>query len=93
MMFFVRPAHVVSAITGFVTSGVIAQTTSPTTEPSPSISSKIDDISNWTSERWNRAKSEWAKEKEKWTGCQKQAEEKNLAGRESWSFLASCMKS
>ncbi len=93
MMFFVRSSLFAVATTCFVASGVVAQTTSPTTKPSPSISSKIDDISNWSSEQWNKAKTEWAKEKEKWAGCQKQAEEKNLAGRESWPFLASCMSS
>jgi hypothetical protein len=62
-----------------------------TATPSSSISSKIDDVSNWTSEQWNRAKAEWAKEKEKWADCQKQSKDQNLSGRKSWSFLASCM--
>jgi hypothetical protein len=42
-----------------------------TTTPSSSKSSVIDDVSKWTSKEWNRAKAEWAKEKEKWTDCQK----------------------
>jgi hypothetical protein len=59
--------------------------------PSPSISSKIDDVSKWTSKQWHGAKAEWAKEKEKWADCQKQSRDQNLTGRKSWSFLASCM--
>jgi hypothetical protein len=51
----------------------------------------MSDVSRWTEEQWNRAKAGWAKEKEKWADCQKQAQEQNLAGRKSWSFLASCM--
>jgi hypothetical protein len=89
-MSFVRSVFVTAAILGGATSGVaLAQTATP----SSSISSKIDDVSNWTSERWNRAKAEWAKEKEKWADCQKQSKDQDLTGRKSWSFLASCMTS
>ena len=89
-MSFVRSALVVAAILGVVTSGVaLAQTTTP----SSSTSSKIDDVSKWTSKQWNRAKAEWEKEKEKWADCQKQSKDQNLNGRKSWSFLASCMTS
>jgi hypothetical protein len=92
-MTFVRSALIAAAILGVVTSGAIAQTAPETSKPPSSISSKIDDVSKWTSEQWNKAKTEWAKEKEKWAGCQKQADDKKLSGRESWSFLASCMTS
>jgi hypothetical protein len=88
-MSFVRSA-LVAAILGVAASGLVfAQTTTPS---SPT-SSKIDDVSKWTSKQWNRAKAEWAKEKEKWADCQKQSKNQNLTGRKSWSFLASCMTS
>src|SRR6266852_7323647 len=88
MMPFVRSALIAAAILGVVTSGgALAQTTTP----SSSISSKIDDVSKWTSKQWNRAKAEWAKEKEKWADCEKQSKDQNLTGRKSWSFLTSCM--
>ena len=90
-MSFVRPTLVAASIFGFATSGVSAQTAPENSKPPSSISSKIDDVSNWTVEQWNNAKMEWAKEKEKWAGCQKQADDKKLAGREDWSFLVSCM--
>jgi hypothetical protein len=87
-MSFVRSAVVAAAVLGAVTSGAaLAQTTTP---PS-STSSKVDDVSKWTSKQWNRAKAKWAEEKEKWADCQKQSEDQNLTGRKSWSFLASCM--
>ena len=71
-MSFVRSALVAVAILGAVTSGVaLAQTTTP----SSSTSSKIDDVSKWTSKQWNRAKAEWEKEKEKWADCQKLAKD------------------
>jgi hypothetical protein len=90
MMSFVRSAFVAAAMLGVVTSGVaLAQATTPSLSPS----SKIDDVSKWTSKQWNRAKAEWAKEKEKWADCQIQAKDQNLTGRKSWSFLASCMTS
>jgi hypothetical protein len=86
-MSFVRCA-LVAAILGMVTPGVtLAQTTTPSSSPS----SKIDDVSQWTSRQWHRAKAEWGKEKEKWADCRKQSKDQNLSGSESWSFLASCM--
>jgi hypothetical protein len=87
---FIRSVLVATAILGVVTPGVaLAQTTTR----SPSTSSKIDDVSRWTDEQWNRAKAQWVEEKEKWADCQKQAQDQNLTGRKSWSFLASCMTS
>jgi hypothetical protein len=89
-MSFVRSAVVAVAVLGAVTSGVaLAQTTTP---PS-STSSKVDDVSKWTSKQWNLAKAKWEKETEKWADCQRQSKDQNLAGRKSWSFLASCMTS
>ena len=88
MMSFVRSALVAAAMLGVATPGAaLAQATTP----APSTSSKIDEVSRWTEEQWNRAKVEWAKEKEKWADCQKEAQDQNLTGRKSWSFLASCM--
>jgi hypothetical protein len=90
MMSVVRSMLVAAGIFGIITPGAaLAQTTTP----SPSTSSKVDDVSHWTEEHWDRAKAEWSKEKEKWTECQKQAVDQNLTGRKSWSFLASCMTS
>jgi hypothetical protein len=86
----VRSALVAAAILSLVTPGVaLAQTTAP---PS-STSSKVDDVSKWTSKQWNRAKAKWEKEKEKWADCRRQSKDQNLTGRKSWSFLASCMTS
>jgi hypothetical protein len=87
-MSFLRSALAAAAIFGVVTSGVaLAQTTTP----SPTISSKVDDVSQWTTEQWNRAKAGWEKETDKWADCEKQSNDQNLTGRKSWSFLASCM--
>jgi hypothetical protein len=90
MMSFVRTTLVTAAMLGAIAPGAaLAQTA----EPSPSTASKADDVSRWTEEQWNRAKTQWAKEKDKWADCQKQAQDQNLTGRKSWSFLASCMTS
>src|SRR5258708_38219312 len=86
----VRSVFVAAAVLGMVTSGVaLAQTTAP---PS-STSSKVEDVSKWTSKQWDRAKAKWEKEKEKWADCRRQSKDQNLTGRKSWSFLASCMTS
>jgi hypothetical protein len=86
-MLFVRAA-VVAAILGMVMSGAVR---AQTATPSSSTSSKIDDVSQWTSRQWHRAKAEWEKEKEKWADCRKQSKDQNLTGPKRWSFLASCM--
>jgi hypothetical protein len=92
-MSFVRSALISAAVLAVVTSRAgLAQTPTPPTKES-STSSKIDDVSKWTTKEWNQAKAKWAKEKEKWADCQKQSKDQKLAGRKSWSFLASCMTS
>jgi hypothetical protein len=91
-MSFVRSAVISAAVLSIIMSGVaLAQTATP--EPSQSTSSKVDDVSKWTTKQWNQAKAKWAKEKEKWADCQKQSKDQKLTGRKSWSFLASCMTS
>jgi hypothetical protein len=84
----IRSALAAVAILGMVMSeAALAQTTAPS---SPT-SSKLDDVSKWTTRQWNQTKAKWAKEKVKWADCQKQSKDQKLAGRKSWSFLASCM--
>ena len=87
----IRSALAAVGILGIiVTSGVAP---AQTTAPSSPTSSKVDDVSKWTTKQWNQAKAKWAKEKVKWADCQKQSKDQKLAGRKSWSFLASCMTS
>jgi plasmid stabilization system protein ParE len=87
-MSFIRSVLAAAAILGVVTShAALAQTTTP----SSTLSSKIDDVTHWTTEQWNRANAKWEEETEKWADCQKQAKDQDLTGRKSWSFLASCM--
>jgi hypothetical protein len=81
---------VVAVFSIIVVSGVAP---AQTTAPAPTTSSKTDDVSKWTIKQWSHAKAEWAKEKQKWTDCQKQSKDQKLTGRKSWSFLASCMTS
>jgi hypothetical protein len=54
----------------------------------PTTTTKVE---NWTTEQWNAAKADWAKDKIKWADCQQQSTGRKLAGRESWSFLYTCM--
>lgn len=94
-MSFVRSAVLAVAVSGFVMSGqALAQTPAPESAP-PSLSTKVetkaDDVAKWSRKEWNKAKVQWAREKDKWAGCQKQSKDQRLSGRKSWSFLASCM--
>jgi hypothetical protein len=72
-----------------------ATTPEPAKEPSTAakVQSSADAVAKWTTKEWNKAKAQWAKEKEKWAGCQKQSKDQGLTGRKSWSFLSSCMTS
>ena len=69
---------------------VFAQTRSAP-KPGSTSTATMDNVSKWTRKQWNAAKAKWSQEKTKWAGCQKQASDKKLAGRKSWSFLYSCM--
>jgi hypothetical protein len=51
----------------------------------------VDDVSKWTQKQWNAAKAKWVKEKDKWNSCNKQAKDKKLHDRNSWSFIYTCM--
>jgi hypothetical protein len=58
-MSFNRSALAAAALFCLATLGpALAQATAP----APTTSSKIDDVSKWTTKQWNHAKAEWAKE-------------------------------
>jgi hypothetical protein len=61
------------------------------TTASDAPSSTTAKVENWTTEQWDAAKTEWAKDKTKWANCQQQSTDQKLADRKSWSFLYSCM--
>jgi len=66
-----------------------AQTPAPKPREEPSTTTKVQD---WSRKQWNAAKREWAKDKAKWDACNRQAKERHLSGRKSWSFIYDCMK-
>ncbi|MBV8837270.1 MAG: hypothetical protein JO000_12080 [Alphaproteobacteria bacterium] len=55
------------------------------------VATKMDDVSKWSRRQWNAAKAKWSHERAKWAGCRKQAHQKRLSGRKSWTFLYHCM--
>jgi predicted outer membrane protein len=61
------------------------------TAPASKASSTVEDVKTWTNKQWNSAQREWAKDKKKWTDCRKQSTDKKLSGKDSWSFLYTCM--
>ena len=77
-----------------------AQATPPAKTPAPAAStpassnpSAVAQVESWTTKQWDGAKKEWAKDKTKWAGCQKQSDQQKLEGRKSCSFLYKCMSS
>jgi hypothetical protein len=62
-----------------------------TSKPAATLATKAEDVSKWTTKQWNAAKAKWSNEKVKWADCQRQADEKKLSGRKSWSLLYDCM--
>jgi hypothetical protein len=70
----------------------LAQTqTQQQSKPASTVTTKMEDVSKWSRRQWNAAKAEWSQEKAKWSDCQKQANQKKLSGRKSWTFLYNCM--
>ena len=69
--------------------GVAFAETPAATTAQPSTATKVE---NWTTDQWNAAKTEWARDKTKWADCNQQSTDRKLSGRDSWSYLYSCMK-
>jgi hypothetical protein len=59
--------------------------------PAPSGPSTVAQVETWTTQQWEAAKAKWAQNTTKWTDCKKQSNARKLEGRESWSFLYTCM--
>jgi hypothetical protein len=53
---------------------------------------ELTKVEHWTTKQWNAAKSDWARDKSKWADCQQLSTDRGLAGKKSWSFLYTCMK-
>ena len=91
----IRIALLSSAILVFAaTAPALAQNQTPPQSSEKSaagLSTKMEEISNWTKKQWYAAKAKWVKEKAKWAVCQSRAAEKKLSGRKSWPFLYGCM--
>ncbi len=84
-------AGAVAVGTALAPTASIAQSTSPST--TDKAKSTTEDVSKWTQKQWDAAKAKWGKQKAKWDSCNKQAADKNLSGRDSWSFVYTCMTS
>jgi hypothetical protein len=89
-----RGSLIALALIGTLSAGAaLAQTPGTGDKMRAAASSTADDVSKWTNKQWNAAKAKWSKEKEKWGSCNKQATEQKLTGRQSWSFIYTCMTS
>jgi hypothetical protein len=84
----------IALLTLVATASAFAQNQTPpqtTEKPAATLSTKLEDISNWSKKQWYTAKAKWVKEKIKWADCQLHAIEQKLSGRKSWQFLYNCM--
>ena len=59
--------------------------------PPSSISKSAAEVETWTTQQWDAAKATWARDTTKWAACQTQSTTRKLEGRDSWSFLYTCM--
>ncbi len=48
-------------------------------------------LATWTTQQWETAKATWAQNATKWAECQRQSGTGKLEGRDSRSFLYTCM--
>jgi hypothetical protein len=91
--------HVIILVSIFAIAGAAnAQTpatssTTAKTQTAASSASASSRAETWTKKQWDSAQKQWAKDKTRWSDCQKQSGEKHLDGRKSWSFLYTCMTS
>lgn len=67
--------------------------TTAKTQTAPSASAASSRAETWTKKQWDSAQKEWARDKTRWSDCQKQSGQKHLDGRKSWSFLYTRMTS
>jgi hypothetical protein len=94
-MLSLRPLLVATLIAVSVTSVVAhAQNTRVRHEPAEKHASPstMERAQNWSRRQWNAAKQEWRKDKAKWDVCNRQAGQRHLSGRKSWSYIYDCMK-
>jgi hypothetical protein len=81
------------AVAGVTACGVAFAQAPAHSTPPPSVSSSAAQVETWTAQEWEAAKATWAQSTTKWAECQKQSGTRKLEGRESWSFLYTCMTS
>jgi hypothetical protein len=83
------------AVAGLVSIGAASAQTPPpppaSNSPITSASPTLADVEKWTADQWDAAKAKWSKENSKWSGCEQQASDQKLTGRQSWVFLYKCM--
>jgi len=94
----IRIALISVAIAGTVAAGMALAPTASIAQPTgqsmkDKARSTTEDASKWTQKQWDAAKAKWMKQKDKWNSCNKQAADKKLSGRDSWSFIYTCMTS
>jgi hypothetical protein len=68
-----------------------AQNLPSTTTAPTSASSTVTNVEKWTNDEWEAAKAKWSAENAKWGGCEQQATDQKLTGRQSWVFIYKCM--
>ena len=85
--------HIKWLVAMAVIAGLIGTGVAFSQHPSEPAAAQPEKINAISKREWNKMKRQWAKQTDKWAGCNKQADDQKLSGRESWSFIASCMTS
>jgi hypothetical protein len=84
---------IVSAVAAISSVSTVSLAESGNQSLTEKASSAAKDVSKWTRKEWNAARAKWVKDREKWNGCTKEATDKKLRGRKSWSFIYDCVTS
>jgi hypothetical protein len=80
----------VSIFVGVITAAMLL--CAPAMAQSSSTSDKLTDIKNMTVQQWEKLEAKFKQEHDKWEGCEKQAKDQKIEGRQArWSFLYNCM--
>jgi hypothetical protein len=83
----------IAVIAAIIGGGVAFSQHRSSQDPSTTATASPEKVRTISKREWNRMIGQWAKQTDKWAGCNKQAEDQKLSGRNSWSFIAGCMTS
>ena len=86
-----------AAVAGALSTALVSSAGAAQQRKEPAAATRTAEPSTWdktkdmTRRQWNKAKTAWAKEKEKWRDCNAEARKEKLSGTKRWTSIGKCM--